>query len=190
MSRKSWSTFSVIQSGKVKFTVDSVQGKEAVVAMLETNDFFGEGCRAGQAQRIATVATMTDSVIARLEKAAIVRWFIRNQRFLGPSASRQTSSISYSIGSVTLPNRPRNNLLARQAHSAAAQSSVAGNGAAFPNQGNLARLFSLKHEFPGVGAKGREKSVPLRAGWAFGGSKSSRTTWETSLQLLSIPPGT
>jgi CRP/FNR family cyclic AMP-dependent transcriptional regulator len=41
--------------------------------MLETNDFFGEGCLAGQAQRIATVATMTDSVIARLEKAAIVR---------------------------------------------------------------------------------------------------------------------
>src|SRR6202045_3681079 len=62
-----------IERGKVKVTVVSEQGKEAVVAMLETNDFFGEGCLAGQAQRIATVATMTDSVIARLEKAAIVR---------------------------------------------------------------------------------------------------------------------
>jgi CRP/FNR family transcriptional regulator, cyclic AMP receptor protein len=62
-----------IQSGKVKVTVVSEQGKEAVVAMLGTNDFFGEGCLAGQAQRIATVATMTDSVIVRLEKAAIVR---------------------------------------------------------------------------------------------------------------------
>jgi CRP/FNR family cyclic AMP-dependent transcriptional regulator len=62
-----------IQRGKVKVTVVSEQGKEAVVAMLGTNDFFGEGCLAGQAQRIATVATMTDSVIARLEKAAIVR---------------------------------------------------------------------------------------------------------------------
>ena len=41
--------------------------------MLGTNDFFGEGCLAGQAQRIATVATMTDSVIVRLEKAAILR---------------------------------------------------------------------------------------------------------------------
>ena len=62
-----------IQSGKVKVTVGSEQGKEAVVAMLGTNDFFGEGCLAGQAQRIATVATMTDSVIVRLEKAAILR---------------------------------------------------------------------------------------------------------------------
>ena len=62
-----------IESGKVKVTVVSEQGKEAVVAMLGTNDFFGEGCLAGQAQRIATVVTMTDSVIVRLEKAAIVR---------------------------------------------------------------------------------------------------------------------
>ena len=62
-----------IQKGKVKITVVSEQGKEAVVAILGTNEFFGEGCLAGQAQRIATVATMTDSVIVRLEKAAIVR---------------------------------------------------------------------------------------------------------------------
>ncbi|MGB6326516.1 MAG: cyclic nucleotide-binding domain-containing protein [Methylocella sp.] len=45
-----------IERGKVKVTVVSEQGKEAVVAMLGTNDFFGEGCLAGQAQRIATVA--------------------------------------------------------------------------------------------------------------------------------------
>ena len=62
-----------IQSGKVKVTVVSEQGKEAVVAMLGTSDFFGEGCLAGQARRIATVATIMDSVIVRLEKAAIVR---------------------------------------------------------------------------------------------------------------------
>jgi CRP/FNR family cyclic AMP-dependent transcriptional regulator len=61
-----------IQSGKVKVTVVSEQGKEAVVAMLGTNDFFGEGCLAGQMRRIATVTTMVDSVIVRLEKAAIV----------------------------------------------------------------------------------------------------------------------
>ena len=47
-----------IQRGKVKISVVSEQGKEAVVAMLRTNDFFGEGCLAGQAQRIATVAAM------------------------------------------------------------------------------------------------------------------------------------
>src|SRR3984893_5845558 len=63
----------VVERGKVKVTVVSEQGKEAVVAMLGTNQFFGEGCLAGQARRIATVATMTDSVIVRLEKAAIVR---------------------------------------------------------------------------------------------------------------------
>jgi len=72
-----------IQSGKVKVTVLSEQGKEAVVAMLGTNDFFGEGCLAGQAQRIATVATMTDSVIVRLEKAAIVRVIGQEPAFAG-----------------------------------------------------------------------------------------------------------
>ena len=62
-----------VQKGKVKVTVVSEQGKEAVVAILGTDEFFGEGCLAGQAQRISTVTTMTDSVIARLEKAAIIR---------------------------------------------------------------------------------------------------------------------
>jgi CRP/FNR family transcriptional regulator, cyclic AMP receptor protein len=62
-----------IQKGKAKLTVVSEQGKEAVIAILGTDEFFGEGCLAGQAQRIATVTTMTDSVIARLEKSAIIQ---------------------------------------------------------------------------------------------------------------------
>ena len=62
-----------IQKGKAKVTVVSEQGKEAVVAILGPNDFFGKGCLAGQGPRIATVATLTKSVIVRLEKAAIVR---------------------------------------------------------------------------------------------------------------------
>jgi CRP/FNR family transcriptional regulator, cyclic AMP receptor protein len=62
-----------IQKGKAKLTVVSEQGKEAVIAMLGTDDFFGEGCLAGQAQRIATVTTMADSVIVRLEKSAIIK---------------------------------------------------------------------------------------------------------------------
>ena len=49
--------------------------------MLGTNDFFGEGCLAGQAHRIATVAAMTDFVIVRLEKAAIVRMIRREPAF-------------------------------------------------------------------------------------------------------------
>jgi CRP/FNR family transcriptional regulator, cyclic AMP receptor protein len=62
-----------IQNGKVKVTVISEQGKEAVVAVLAEDEFFGEGCLAGQTQRIATVAAMTESVVLRLEKAAVVR---------------------------------------------------------------------------------------------------------------------
>ena len=61
-----------IQKGKVKITVVSEQGKEAVVAILGAHDFFGEACLAGQTQRTATVETMTDCAIARLEKTAIV----------------------------------------------------------------------------------------------------------------------
>ncbi len=62
-----------IQQGKVKVTVVSVQGKEAVVALLGPNDFVGEGCLDGQPLRLATVLTITNAVIARLDKKAIVR---------------------------------------------------------------------------------------------------------------------
>ena len=62
-----------VQKGKVKLTVVSEQGKEAVIAMLGTDEFFGEGCLAGQPQRIATVTAMTDSVITRLAKPAIIQ---------------------------------------------------------------------------------------------------------------------
>ena len=70
-----------IQKGKVKVTVLSEQGKEAVVAILAADEFFGEGCLAGQAQRIATVTTMTDSVIMRLEKSAVVDVIHREPAF-------------------------------------------------------------------------------------------------------------
>jgi len=62
-----------IQKGKIKLTVVSHQGKEAVVAILEAGDFFGEGCLAGQSQRMASATTMSDGSIMRLEKAAVVR---------------------------------------------------------------------------------------------------------------------
>ena len=62
-----------LQTGKVKVTVVSKRGKEAVVAILGANDFFGEGCLAGQKHRIATATTIMESVIVRLEKAAILR---------------------------------------------------------------------------------------------------------------------
>jgi CRP/FNR family cyclic AMP-dependent transcriptional regulator len=61
-----------IQRGKVKVTVVSEHGKEAVVAILGADEFLGEGCLAGQTQRMSTVATMTEAVLMRLEKAALV----------------------------------------------------------------------------------------------------------------------
>jgi CRP/FNR family cyclic AMP-dependent transcriptional regulator len=61
-----------VQKGKVKVTVLSEQGKEAVVAILGADEFFGEACLAGQTRRIATATALTDSVIVRLEKAAVV----------------------------------------------------------------------------------------------------------------------
>ena len=62
-----------IQSGKVKKTVVSEQGKEAVVGLFGTSDFFGEGCLTGQTKRLATASAMTDCVVARISKADITR---------------------------------------------------------------------------------------------------------------------
>jgi len=62
-----------IQQGKVKLTVLSEQGKEAIVAILGTGDFCGEGSLAGQPRRMATAIAMEDCKIMRLEKAAMIR---------------------------------------------------------------------------------------------------------------------
>jgi CRP/FNR family cyclic AMP-dependent transcriptional regulator len=62
-----------IREGKVKVCVVSEQGKEAVVAIHGKGDFFGEGCLTGQPRRLATVTSMTECVIMRLDKATIVR---------------------------------------------------------------------------------------------------------------------
>jgi len=62
-----------IRRGKVKVTVRSDQGKEAVTAIHGNGDFFGEGCLHGQPLRLASVVAMTESEIMRLSKAAIAR---------------------------------------------------------------------------------------------------------------------
>src|ERR1700726_554874 len=61
-----------IQKGNVKLTVVSEQGKEAVVAMLGPNHFFGEGCLNGHPLRIATTRAVDECVITRLEKATML----------------------------------------------------------------------------------------------------------------------
>jgi CRP/FNR family cyclic AMP-dependent transcriptional regulator len=70
-----------VQDGKVKLTVVSQQGKEAVVAILGANDFFGEGCLAGQLVRMATATAMSDCSIVRLPKREMIRVLREEPRF-------------------------------------------------------------------------------------------------------------
>jgi CRP-like cAMP-binding protein len=61
-----------IRTGQIKIAVTSEQGKEAVVAILGTGDFFGEGCLIGQPLRLATARAIADCTIVRIVKAAMV----------------------------------------------------------------------------------------------------------------------
>jgi CRP/FNR family transcriptional regulator, cyclic AMP receptor protein len=61
-----------LQEGQVKLTVVSEQGKEAVIALLEAQAFFGEGCLAGQPLRMATATAITNCALLRIEKPAMI----------------------------------------------------------------------------------------------------------------------
>jgi len=61
-----------IQRGRVKLTVLSEQGKEAVVGILEAGQFFGEGCLNGHPLRIATTTALEDCVITSISKSAMI----------------------------------------------------------------------------------------------------------------------
>jgi CRP/FNR family transcriptional regulator, cyclic AMP receptor protein len=62
-----------VQKGKVKITVASNQGKEAVIAIVGPGDFFGEGCLIGQPRRLASAKAMVASEITRVGKAEMMR---------------------------------------------------------------------------------------------------------------------
>jgi CRP/FNR family cyclic AMP-dependent transcriptional regulator len=62
-----------VQEGQVKLSIISERGKEAVVALHNKGDFFGEGCLSGQPLRLATATATTDCVITRLDKATVIR---------------------------------------------------------------------------------------------------------------------
>jgi len=62
-----------IRKGKVKLSVVSQQGKEAIIATLSAGDFLGEGCLAGQPLRIATATTVTGCNLFRIEKLLMIR---------------------------------------------------------------------------------------------------------------------
>ncbi|MGD0792610.1 MAG: Crp/Fnr family transcriptional regulator [Terriglobales bacterium] len=61
-----------IQTGKVKLTVVSKTGKEATIGILGEGDFFGEASLAGQALRMDSATAMTDCVVLRIEKKAMM----------------------------------------------------------------------------------------------------------------------
>ena len=61
-----------IQTGRVKLTVLSEQGKEAVVGILEPGQFFGEGCLNGHSLRIATTTAMEECVLTSITKEAMI----------------------------------------------------------------------------------------------------------------------
>jgi CRP/FNR family transcriptional regulator, cyclic AMP receptor protein len=62
-----------IKKGKVKVTVVSKQGKEAVVAILGIGEFVGEGCLSGQSRRLATASALTECVTMQVAKKEIQR---------------------------------------------------------------------------------------------------------------------
>jgi CRP-like cAMP-binding protein len=62
-----------IQTGQVKLSVVSARGKEAVIAILHAQAFFGEGCLAGQPRRMATATALIDGSLMRIEKHAMLQ---------------------------------------------------------------------------------------------------------------------
>jgi CRP-like cAMP-binding protein len=68
-----------LHQGEVKLSVTSQQGKEAIVTILGANEFFGEGCLAGQLLRISAATAVTDCTLYRIEKPLMVRMLHEQQ---------------------------------------------------------------------------------------------------------------
>jgi CRP/FNR family cyclic AMP-dependent transcriptional regulator len=70
-----------VQSGKVKLTVVSKRGKEAVVAILPEGSFFGEGCLAGQMLRMSTASAVQKTSAIRVEKPVMLKLLRQEPKF-------------------------------------------------------------------------------------------------------------
>ena len=70
-----------IQTGKVKLTVVSKTGKEATIGILSDGDFFGEGGIAGQRVRMSSATAMSDCVVLRIDKKAMMEALHREHEF-------------------------------------------------------------------------------------------------------------
>jgi CRP-like cAMP-binding protein len=101
-----------VQAGRVKLSIVSQQGKEAVVAMLEQGDFFGEGCLAGQLVRMATATSLDHSSIVRIDKQGLQE-AIQLVRLLSGGESRcqatvqAKSSCAFDRGKLSVPYTKR-----------------------------------------------------------------------------------
>jgi CRP/FNR family cyclic AMP-dependent transcriptional regulator len=62
-----------VQRGKIKLGIVSPRGKEAVVAILNSGSFFGEGCLAGQPLRMASAVAMTECSLVQVERSTMIR---------------------------------------------------------------------------------------------------------------------
>ena len=62
-----------IEDGKVKVSVVSTGGKEAVLVILGRQGFFGEGCLVGQPLRISSATALEATILFRVEKRAMLR---------------------------------------------------------------------------------------------------------------------
>ena len=70
-----------VESGKIKLTVVSTRGREAVIAILERGTFFGEGCLAGQPLRMSTANALQPSTIVRVDKETTIRLLHQEPEF-------------------------------------------------------------------------------------------------------------
>jgi CRP/FNR family transcriptional regulator, cyclic AMP receptor protein len=70
-----------VHTGKVKLTVVSARGKEAVIGVLDRGSFFGEGCLAGQPLRMATASAIQAASIIRVGRSTMVRQLHRDPEF-------------------------------------------------------------------------------------------------------------
>jgi CRP/FNR family cyclic AMP-dependent transcriptional regulator len=70
-----------VRRGKVKMSVTSLQGKEAIVGILDFGEFLGEGCLAGQPLRIASATAMTDCSLSRIEMPLMIRLLHEQHEF-------------------------------------------------------------------------------------------------------------
>jgi CRP/FNR family transcriptional regulator, cyclic AMP receptor protein len=70
-----------VERGAVRLSVISQAGREAVIALLEPGDFFGEGCLAGQSQRMATATAVLSSTALVVDKEEMVQQLFAQPKF-------------------------------------------------------------------------------------------------------------